>query len=90
MMKVYTENEVTKKVEVLKTIKCDSCERDINELDTAFYYEVTTHHNLWGNDSIDSFEHLEFCSYDCLLKDMSRYFSDADVTYAYEIERNNK
>lgn len=89
-MKVYSEKEVTKKEKILKTIKCDTCKTDINKLDTTYYYTVTTHHGQWGNDSIDSFEHLDFCSYQCLLENMNEYFSDAGDTYEYEIEKVRK
>jgi hypothetical protein len=89
-MRVYEEKEVVKKEKVLKTIKCDTCKNDINEMSTDHYYTVVTSHGLWGNDSCDSYESMEFCGYECLVRNMAYYFSDADDTYSYDIEREDK
>lgn len=41
---------------------CDICGKEI----TGHYWEVTTHHDDWGNDSIDSYEYDDCCSTNCL------------------------
>lgn len=89
-MKIYDKKEVVKQEEVLKTIVCDECKKDINKLDTDHFYSVSTHHSRWGNDSVDSYEYLDFCSYKCLSANMERYFVDAGDTDSYDIEREDK
>lgn len=37
------------------------------------YYEVTTGHHDWGNDSIDSVEHHDYCP-TCVLQAMDEYY----------------
>lgn len=37
------------------------------------YYEVTTGHHDWGNDSIDSVEHYDYCP-TCVLQAMDEYY----------------
>jgi hypothetical protein len=56
----------TKKVEkkVLSKVTCDVCKKEIKKGEE--YYNVTTHHNDWGNDSVDSFKDFDICSDDCL------------------------
>lgn len=89
-MKEYEKKEVVKIEKVLKAIKCDECKKDIQETDFDFYYEATTSHSLWGNDSIDSIEHLDFCSWECLTNNLGRYYTLADNSYRYEIEQVSK
>lgn len=86
-MKIYEKKQVVKQEDVLKTIVCDECKKDIKELDTDHYYSVSTHHSRWGNDSVDSWEYLDLCSYKCLSENMQKYFAKADATYSYDIER---
>jgi hypothetical protein len=82
--------EVSKKEKVIKKIKCDTCDTDINETDLDHYYEVETSHALWGNDSIENNEEFEFCSWECLTNHQGKYFAHADDTYEYHIVRENK
>lgn len=69
---------VQTKVVVSKTCTCDRCNKIIfhETMNTPHthkydyfkpiqYYKVTTGHNDWGNDSIDSVENLDICE-DCL------------------------
>lgn len=89
-MKLYDRKEVIKFEKVLKTIVCDECKSDINKLDTDTYFSVSTHHSRWGNDSVDSWEYLDFCSYKCLTSNMEKYFQDASYTDSYDIELEDK
>lgn len=61
-MKYYGEPKITT-IEKRKAeyIRCDVCSKKITE----YYYDVTTGHHDWGNDSIDSIEHNEICL-DCI------------------------
>ena len=68
--------------------KCDVCGKEI--LPTVIphkygepvydYYEITTHHNDWGNDSGDSYEHFDACSPDCAYKMWEEYIHDSAGT----------
>ncbi|APA01612.1 hypothetical protein WV34_03180 [Bacillus amyloliquefaciens] len=86
-MKKYEEKEVTKTQKVLKKVTCDTCGRTIVINDRSnHYYEVATHHSRWGNESIDSYRYLDFCSYECLLENMNDYFKNGADTDCYEIQ----
>ena len=52
------------------------------------YYRVTTRHHDWGNDSVESYEHFDFCSYECLQKHQEEYFRKASGSEEYEIARS--
>lgn len=45
------------------------------------YYEVTTGHHDWGNDSIDSVEHHDYCP-TCVLQAIDEYYEKTN-------EKNN-
>ena len=45
---------VTERVLVKSTMYCDVCNSVINSHEG--YWELTTGHNDWGNDSVDSIE----------------------------------
>ena len=89
-MKEYDNKEVTKLEKVLKSVKCDCCQVDITKTEIDFYYEVNTSHSRWGNDSIESFEYLDFCSWECLSKNTAKYFTHAENSHRYEIEQVGK
>lgn len=89
-MREYDQKEVVKVKKVLKAIKCDTCKTNIMKTSSDFYYEVETSHSLWGNDSIESHEEFDFCSWECLTIHQGRYFAMADTTYTYCIELADK
>lgn len=64
-------HEVTEKVCVGETMTCDVCKKEI--LKGSDYWAVTTGHNDWGYDSIDSIEHFDVCSNVCLMISFSDY-----------------
>lgn len=59
--------------------RCDVCGKDIPPTPKSFageytpYYKIITHHNDWGNDSIDSYEYKDACSPECALKICQEY-----------------
>lgn len=59
-------------------IRCDSCNKKI--VDKEKYFEVTTGHNDWGNDSRDSIKHLDICE-KCLDKYVGDYFKKTKKSY---------
>lgn len=86
-MRKYEEKEVTKTENVLVEVVCDTCRKTIDTKDRSkHYYEVTTHHSRWGNDSADTYRFLDFCSYECLLENMNDYFKNGADTDCYEIK----
>lgn len=78
---------VTEKVLVKETRYCDVCKKEIT---AKSYWELTTHHNDWGNDSIESYERFDVCSKDCMRKKFEEYLEDSDTDYNtmfFEAER---
>ena len=82
----------TKKIVVIQDCivskKCDVCGKEIPPTVIPHkygepvydYYEVTTHHNDWGNDSVDSYEYFDVCSPDCANKLWEEYIHDSAGT----------
>ena len=86
-MKLYTEKQVLIKKYVLEKIKCDICKKDIED---ETYYEVTTSHNEWGNDSWESLHTADICSDKCLSKMFNEYLELNSDTKKIEVEKVNR
>ena len=86
-MKLYTEKQVLIKKYVLEKIKCDICKKDIED---ETYYEVTTSHNDWGNDSWESLHTADICSDECLSKMFNEYLELNSDTKKIEVEKVNR
>ncbi len=73
--KIETKNIVVMR-NCIVSKKCDVCGKEIPPTTIPHkygepiydYYEVVTHHNDWGNDSVDSYEHFDACSPECACK----------------------
>ena len=80
---------VTEKVCVSEITYCDVCKRNINT--NKGYWELTTGHHDWGNDSVDSIEHFDICSEICLRKKFDEYIKESGEddwnTMYFEVER---
>ncbi len=93
-MKEYKDKKITEINRVEVGIKCDNCKKIIkNEndykrtyLQQKHYYEVTTHHHGWGNDSIESYEYYDFCNEKCLFEFLKKYYNGSEGTLCCEIE----
>ena len=79
--------------EVVVGKKCDVCFTDIPPTGRSFprtnhpYFDITTHHSDWGNDSCESYEHFHACSPACALKFATEYLNnDFDGHNSREIE----
>lgn len=74
--------------ELIEGIECDICHKSIEVGDR--YFSVCTGHYDWGNDSIDSIEHLDVCSGECLTHVFEDYQDTAkgDNTQYLRIERS--
>ena len=58
-------------VEVIDNVLCDACKREIqNDID----FEFSAHHYDWDNDSIDSYEYYDVCSFKCFLKKLQEIY----------------
>lgn len=79
--KIITE---PRKISCVVGVKCDRCGDIIQK--GKVYYHITTHHNDWGNDSIDSYENFDLCS-DCYLPFTENYFERATGTEEIDISR---
>lgn len=66
---------ITEKVCVKETMYCDVCNDIIN--DNKSYWELTTGHHDWGNESCDSIKHFDICSEDCLRKKFDEYAKES-------------
>jgi hypothetical protein len=79
---------VTEEVLVKETMYCDVCGKEIEAKNP--YWNLTTHHHDWGNDSIDSYEYFDICSADCLRKKFDEYLKNSGTgnnTMCFDVER---
>lgn len=63
-------------------IECDICNKVIpvrGNTDNRRYFEITTGHSDWGNDSIESMETVDVCP-DCVTKYIEDYLRDCSNT----------
>lgn len=93
-MRKEHKTKVLKEVEITdsEVIICDCCKKVIFDKDNIDefikgrynkikYYEVSTGHNDWGNDSIDSFENYDLCSDECLGKKIDEFLKENKGSY---------
>lgn len=85
-MRKYKTTEKIAKIDILADIKCDICKKEI----TGKFWHLTKHHNDWGNDSIDSYEHFDLCSRECINKALDDYINDCEEsnTQCFELEQD--
>lgn len=85
-MRKYKTVQVTVEQEVAEAILCDGCGVDIATIPRDHYFEVLTSHSNWGSSSIESTKERDFCSQECLHRDMQEYFKKPQWTENYDIE----
>lgn len=85
-MRKYKYIEKIARIETVVGIKCDICKKEI----TGKYWRLTTHHDDWGNDSIDSYEHFDLCSRECINKALDDYIKNCEGsdTQCFELEQD--
>lgn len=99
MSKIYSNKVktiVTAEVRECIAIKCNVCGKIIHcdssgyKTNDRTYYEVTTSHSDWGNDSCESIKNFDICP-DCVVGFVDRYLKEAkedDVSTAHiEIQK---
>ena len=81
-MKIYQELQEIRKI--LIGYKCDICNKEVIKV-----IEITTGHNSWDNDSIDSIENFDVCSFNCMIKGIKedKFNFDFDYDDSYFIFR---
>ena len=62
-------------------------ENIIKKINSKDYYEVTTSHGDWGNDSWESLHIYDICSDECLSKMFDEYLKFKSNTKKLEIEK---
>ena len=92
-MKQYTDSVVSTAYRIKRTVsgvKCDICGKIVPasklRAKDSTYYEVTTGHHEWGNDSVDSIERQDVCP-NCIIPFISGYLKGKHQTLYCDIER---
>ena len=83
--------ERIKKVQT--SVVCDKCGKEIVakkrpdnwDWSTQKYFNVTTGHNDWGNDSYESVKHFDICQ-ECILDFVSNYLKSSKRSTSAYIE----
>lgn len=73
------EHVVVEKVLVEQKLICDICGKEIKH--GSGYYDVSTCHGDWGNDSYESHKDFDICSVECLKNKFDKYCSESSVEY---------
>lgn len=80
---------IVKTVKKIIGIKCDECGKvilaDNGAKPSNRYFEVTTGHRDWGNDSVDSIHYHDLCP-SCVGDFTSEYLESAKGTEYIEVE----
>lgn len=79
--------DVCKKLIYKRSIKDNSKNKN-----SVSFWELTTGHNDWGNDSCDSVESFALCSEECAKVKFVQYLEDSAEgrnTMYFEIQRQN-
>lgn len=88
-MRIYSASVTSTAYKVTKIVtgvECDVCDKIIRVNDSKRrYFEVTTGHHDWGNDSCESIKTRDICP-DCIDKYVSEYLRDCSDTGYIEIE----
>ena len=72
-MKTYKEVERIINDEVLESVTCDICNARIGK--GVLYFDITTGHYEWGNDSCESIESFQACCSECLKRFIDNDFA---------------
>lgn len=64
--------------QVTVAIECDHCNRRVEEADPTGWHHFSSSHTDWGNDSIESVESHDVCSWACYLAIVRDLVNDYD------------
>ena len=86
------EEVVTAEMRKVTGVRCDICKKVLRHSRDSHpgqkypkYYEVTTGHHDWGNDSCDSIKHRDIC-HGCITTFVSEYLKGNHGTAYIDIE----
>ena len=86
------EEVVTATMRKVTGVQCDICNRILRHSEDSHpghkypkYYEVTTGHHDWGNDSCDSIKHRDICP-NCIGEFVSQYLKTHNGTAYIDVE----
>lgn len=82
--KMQKKRVVTKCVRPVTRLVCDKCGKELKGL----YAWVTTSHNLWGHDSVESVHSHDYC-FECARKAFEEYTEHPERTEEFEYEARN-
>ena len=74
-MEHYASKKVIKIENILTDITCDHCLKLIEK--NEGYWHVTTSHSDWGVNSVDSYEHKDYCCKECLSVAFLKYIDES-------------
>lgn len=83
MSDIYKRMRQVVEEDVVVAKKCDVCQKEIEPTplppvgykENIPFFEITTGHHDWGNDSIDSVEIKHACSPECLMEFVGKYIN---------------
>ena len=85
-MEIRKQKKVTEKKYVTVGYKCDNCGKEIKgSRRPKEWHHFSSHHNEWGNDSIDSYEHYTVCSPKCYVEKLIKVV-DSELSGRYDAE----
>ena len=71
----HERKEMVQKRIVYRT-DCDGCGKTGEGAEPYGWVRFNSHHGDWSNDSVDSWEHHDACSFDCYLKIVQQVIAD--------------
>lgn len=78
-MKNMREERVMKPV-VYQTV-CDGCGKTVEGEPPEGWTDFSSHHSDWGNDSVDTHQDYDVCSWACYLTVVRRVFEDYETLW---------
>lgn len=87
-MKKEITKMITKKEKITEQIICDVCGKVIADANKPKirYWELTTHHTDWGEDSVFSYEYFDLCSQDCIKTKLEEYIENCNRSDTLEFD----
>ena len=74
-MTEHTREEQVTKLVTYQT-ECDGCEKIEKGYRPKGWHQFDSNHGDWGNDSIESYDYFDVCSWGCYLKVVRRELDD--------------
>lgn len=69
---------------------CDVCGKEDNSTaDPEGWYSFNSHHDEWGNDSIDSYEDHDVCSAECYFNLIGKLLEENDYAETFVADNKN-